>query len=251
MAAKKPLKFTALLRGLFLILSTAVYTFVLGGAACAVCFLDSYPRRLSVLQRLWVHLLLKTNRIRLQANGVEGLREPPYIFISNHASLLDIPAIIHSIPFPVRFVAKKSLTWFPFFGWALLRSGHILIERKNTKAAMQSLQERSSILRDGYSVVVFAEGTRTPDGEVKEFKRGGFRIALEKGIPIVPVSVSGTFQMLPRTGWCLWPGTIRIRFGKPIPTRGWPAGEIEKLMDEVRETIIRNLEPAGDPAAAT
>lgn len=129
MADKNSFQITAFLRALFLILSTAVYTLVLGLPACTICLLDSSGRWFSTLQRTWVNWVLRTNGIRLSLRGLENIEKSrSCIFISNHASILDIPVILSALPFPARFIAKKSLVWFPIFGWSLYLSGHILID---------------------------------------------------------------------------------------------------------------------------
>jgi 1-acyl-sn-glycerol-3-phosphate acyltransferase len=185
---------------------------------------------------------LQTNGVSLTVQGLENLEKShSYILISNHASLLDIPGIISAFPFPVRFIAKKSLAWIPILGWSLPLSGHILIDRESAPSALKSLQKAASLLQSGTSIVVFPEGTRSPDGQVKEFKGGAFLLALKSRAPIVPVSISGTYPMLPRTGWCFWPGTIQIHVGKPIPTQGVPLPEARPFMKRIRDTIIQNL----------
>jgi 1-acyl-sn-glycerol-3-phosphate acyltransferase len=237
-----PFELPAFLRALLLILSAAVYTSILGPPALASCFLDRSRRWPSFFQGLWVDWLLRTNGIHLRLDGMENLKkDQSYILVSNHASILDIPALISAAPFPVRFLAKKSLLWFPIFGWVLYFSGHILIDRQNAQSALKSLKRASSLLKKGISIIAFPEGTRSPDGEVKEFKRGAFLLAKHSKFPVVPVSVIATYEMLPRHGWCFWPGTIHIRMGEPIPTRDLSHRELKDLMRRVRETIIENL----------
>jgi 1-acyl-sn-glycerol-3-phosphate acyltransferase len=141
----------------------------------------------------------------------------------------------------VRFLAKKSLLWFPIFGWVMYFSGHILIDRQSAQSALRSLKKTPSLLKKGISIVVFPEGTRSPDGEVKEFKRGAFLLAQHSKFPVVPVSIIGTYEMLPRHGWCFWSGTIHIGMGEPIPTRDLSHRELKDLMRRVREAIIENL----------
>jgi 1-acyl-sn-glycerol-3-phosphate acyltransferase len=204
--------------------------------------LDPSGRWPSFFQRLWGNWILRTNGVSLKLEGIEKLQKnDSYILVSNHASLLDIPAIIYASPFPVRFFAKKSLLWFPIFGWFLSLAGHIVIDRQSAPSALKGLKRASSILKQGISIVVFPEGTRTPDGEVKEFKRGAFLLAQHSKFPVVPVCVSGTFQILPRQGWGFLPGTVCIRMGEPIPTRDLPLQESGSLMGRVRDTIIKNL----------
>lgn len=242
MNPSRPFELLAFLRALFLIFSAILYSAILFIPAYVSCFLDRSGRWPSFFQRLWVNWLLRTNGIRLKLEGMENLeKDDSYILVSNHASILDIPGIISAVPFPVRFIAKKSLLWFPIFGWFLYLSEHILIDRESAQSALKSLKKASSLLKKGISIIVFAEGTRTPDGEVKEFKRGAFLLAQHSKFPIVPVSITGTFTMLPRKGWCFWPGTMNIRLGRPIPTRDLSLQESRDLMEKVRETIIQNL----------
>jgi len=246
MEAKNSFQLTAFLRALFLILSAAVYSCVLGLPALIVCLVDRSGRWFSSFQRLWANWLLRTNGIRLSVQGLESVQKGhSYILISNHVSILDIPGIISAFPFPVRFIAKKSLAWFPIFGWNLYLSKHILIDRESTPSALKSLKKAASLLKSGISIIVFPEGTRSADGQVKEFKRGGFLLGLQSQAPIVPVAISGTYRMLPRASWCFWPGTIEIHVEKPIPTQGLPLRESRTLMQRVRNTIIQNLKPEG------
>jgi len=242
MSRRNSFEVSAFLRALFLIFSAILYSAILFIPAYISCFLDRSGRWPSFFQRLWVNWLLRTNGIRLKLEGMENLRkDDSYILVSNHASILDIPGIISAFPFPVRFMAKKSLIWFPIFGWFLYLSEHILIDRESAQSALKSLKRASSLLKKGISIIVFAEGTRSPDGEVKEFKRGAFLLAQHSKFPVVPVSITGTFTMLPRKGWCFWPGTMNIRLGQPIPTRDLSLQESRDLMGKVRETIIQNL----------
>jgi 1-acyl-sn-glycerol-3-phosphate acyltransferase len=242
MGAKNSFQLPAFLRALFLTLSAAIYTCILGPPALIICLFALSGRWFSAFQRIWAKWLLQTNGVRLSVRGLENLMQPhSYILISNHASILDIPGIVSAFPFPVRFIAKRSLAWFPIFGWNLYLSGHILIDRERTQSVLKSLKKAASLLKSGTSIIVFPEGTRSPDGQVKEFKAGAFLLALKSQAPIVPVSISGTYQMLPRTGWCFWPGTIQIHVGEPIPTQGVPPREARPLMKRVRDTIIQNL----------
>jgi 1-acyl-sn-glycerol-3-phosphate acyltransferase len=233
----------AFFRALFLIFSAVVYTVLIGPPAIFTGVLDRSGRWPSFFQSLWVRCLLRTNGIHLNLEGMESLnQDQSYILVSNHASILDILAIISATPFPVRFIAKKSLIWFPIFGWFLYAADHILVDRERNSSAFRSLKKASSLLKKGISIVVFPEGTRSPDGDVKEFRRGAFLLAQHSKFPVVPISASGTYEMLPRQGWCFWPGTMHIRMSKPIPTRDLSRQESGDLMGRVRETIIRNLE---------
>jgi 1-acyl-sn-glycerol-3-phosphate acyltransferase len=243
MNAKRSFQLTAFLRTLFLIFSAAIYTCILAPPAFTTLLLDRSGRWFSALERTWANWLLHTNGIHLNVQRLENLeRGHSYILISNHVSILDIPGIICALPFPVRFIAKRSLIWFPIFGWILYLAGHILIERESAQSALKSLKQAASLLKNGTSIMVFAEGTRSPDGQVKEFKGGAFLLALKVQAPVVPISISGTYEMLPRTGWCFWPGTIKIYVSRPIPTQGLSQRQARSLMEQVRETVIQNLQ---------
>ncbi len=242
MGAKNSFQLPAFLRAVFLIVCAAIYSCILGPPALLICLLAPASRWYSSFQRIWANCLLQTNGIRVSVGGLENLgKSHSYIFLSNHASLLDILGIISALPFPVRFMAKKSLAWIPIFGWSLHLSGHILIDRERAQSALKSSKKAASLLKNGVSIIVFPEGTRSPDGQVKEFKGGAFLLALKSQAPIVPVCISGTYHMLPRNGWCFWPGTIQIHVGEPIPTQGVSLSEARLFMKRVRDTIIQNL----------
>jgi len=227
------------LRVLFLIFSAAVLTVLLATPGCVFSLFDRSGRWASLFQRAWVSAFFRLNGIRIRAEGGDILkRGSANILISNHASLLDIPAIVAAVPLPVRFIAKKSLIWFPIFGWFMYFARHVLIDRDSAVSAVKSLKKASRLMKEGISVVVFPEGTRSPDGKVKEFKRGAFLLALQSRAPIVPISISGTYEMLPRTGCCFRPGTIDLKIGVPIPTHELPIREIRPLVEKVRNVII-------------
>ena len=232
-------QFSAFLRVLFLIFSAAVLTVLLATPGCVFSLFDRSGRYASSFQRAWVYGLFRLNGIRIRVQGRENIKDgSANILISNHASLLDIPAIVAAVPLPVRFIAKKSLIWFPIFGWFMYFARHVLIDRASAVSAAKSLKKASRLMKQGISVVVFPEGTRSPDGEVKEFKRGAFLLALQSRSPIVPISISGTYEMLPRTGCCFWPGTIDLKIGSPIPTQGLPIREVRQFEEKVRNIII-------------
>lgn len=243
MGKNPPFQISAFLRVLFLIFSAALLTALLGIPALVLTPFDRSGSRSSSFQRAWVRAFFRFNRIPICIQGLENLQEGgANILISNHASLLDIPAIVAAVPLPVRFIAKKSLIWFPIFGWFMHFAGHVLIDRDSAVSAVKSLKKAARIMKQGISVVVFPEGTRTPDGDVKEFKRGAFLLALQARAPIVPISISGTYEMLPRTGCCFRPGTIDLKIGSPILTKELPIRDIRHLVEKVRKVIIDQTE---------
>jgi 1-acyl-sn-glycerol-3-phosphate acyltransferase len=188
--------------------------------------------------RLWARLVLLGGFVRLAVDGQERVpRDTPVVFMSNHESWLDIPALLATIPVQVRFLAKKSLFSWPAFGWAIAAMGFIPVDRENRRTAVKSFEEAAARIRAGRSVLIFPEETRTVDGNLLPFQRGGFLIALKAGIPIVPVGLNGPRRCLPKHSYLLRPGTITVRFGGPIPTAGHGVTDKGELMAEVRQAI--------------
>jgi 1-acyl-sn-glycerol-3-phosphate acyltransferase len=188
--------------------------------------------------RVWARLVLLGGFVRLVAEGREQVpRDAPVVFMSNHESWLDIPALLATIPVQVRFLAKKSLFSWPFFGWAIASMGFIPVDRENRRTAIRSFEEAAARIRAGRSVLIFPEETRTTDGNLLPFQRGGFLIALKAGIAIVPVGLQGPRRCMPKHSYLVRPGTIIVRFGDPIPTAGHRVTNKGDLMTEVRCAI--------------
>jgi len=192
--------------------------------------------------RTWSKSILRLFGIRAAATGLERLSpEEHYVFVSNHASMFDIPAAFAVLPKDVNIVFKKELSRIPVWGWAL-RYGHfIMIDRANARDAMQSLERAAATIRAGASVLLFAEGTRTRDGRLQPFKRGAFSLALKAGRPVVPVTINNTFHILPKGSIRIKPTDIRVFVGEPIQTTGLKgkSGE-QQLMQEVHDSISRH-----------
>ncbi|HJW09386.1 MAG TPA: lysophospholipid acyltransferase family protein [Holophagaceae bacterium] len=162
-------------------------------------------------------------------------RSQPVIFMSNHESQLDPPFVLSAIPVPAVFIAKKELKWVPFIGWAAAAAGTIFIDRGDRDRAIRSIKEAAEKVRRGRSVVIFPEGTRTRTGELLPFKKGGFNLALEAGVPIIPIATVGGFQLLPKGGRRIRPGHYAVRFGEPVDPADFP--ERDALMAEVRKRM--------------
>lgn len=178
---------------------------------------------------------------------VEGLERIDFsrshIYVSNHASFFDIPAVIAGIPDQIRIVYKKELEIIPLFGWGLkFGKTYIGIDRKQGQDALQSLEEAANKIRTGDSVLLFAEGTRSSDGNLQPFKRGPFNLAVKAGVPIVPVTIIGSYDILPRRSWRIRSGTITLVLSDPIeiPKANGKSAEFE-LRDLVHDAIQRNF----------
>lgn len=215
-----------------------VDTIILGSYGAIVGFIP--PRGDWTLRgaRLWARLILVAGGIRVRVEGRERVpRGRPVVFMSNHESWLDIPVLLAAIPVQVRFLAKKSLFSIPIFGWAISAMGFIPVDRENRRTAVKSFEEAAARIRAGRSVLVFPEETRTSDGRLLPFQRGGFLIALKAGLPIVPVGLEGPRRCMPKHTYLLRPGRITVRFGDPISTQGHGVTEKTALMELARAAI--------------
>ena len=200
--------------------------------------------------RWWARGVLLGGFVRLKREGRERVpRGEPVVFMANHESWLDIPALLAAVPVQVRFLAKKSLFKVPFLGWAIAAMGFIPVDRENRREAVRSFEEAAARIRRGRSVLLFPEETRSTDGNLLPLQRGGFLIALKAGIPIVPVGIEGAGRCLGKHNYLIRPGTVTVRFGEPIPTAGRGVTEKAALMDKVRVAIER-LRGNSGPAAA-
>jgi 1-acyl-sn-glycerol-3-phosphate acyltransferase len=174
-------------------------------------------------------------RLRRDPRGGNGF--------SNHQSAYDILALLGKLKYQFRWLAKDSLFKVPLFGYAMARVGYIPINRGNPKSAYKSLLLAAEKIKGGTSVLIFPEGTRQAPNHLGEFKKGGFILAAKAGRPLVPISISGSGQVMPQKSYRLHPGTIDLVVGKPIPTAGVSPKAVEPLMEAVREAIREHFIP--------
>ncbi len=212
-------------------------------AALLVIPIDESGRMYHGLGRSWARLVLWLCGVKVILKGREHL-DPTchYIYAANHASMFDIPAVMATIPDQIRIVLKKELTRVPIWGWALKHGPYISIDRSDAKGAMESLDRAAQTIRHGASVLLFAEGTRTRDGKLQPFKRGAFALAAKSGVPIIPLTINNSFNILPKGSLKIRPTDIEMVIGRPIPTEFVVGREAEKkLMDDVHEIITSNF----------
>jgi 1-acyl-sn-glycerol-3-phosphate acyltransferase len=193
------------------------------------------------LSKLWAYTLLIVTNVRPHITGKEKIKKgQSYIIISNHQSEFDILALVTTLGIQFRWIIKKELKKAPLFGYALYKSRNIFIDRSNTKDAIKSINEGINRLPEGTSVMFFAEGTRSNDGNIQPFKKGGFMIAVERGLPILPVTINGSRRTLPKKSLVFSPGPIEVIVGEPVETSGYSQETIQELIDKTREIIISN-----------
>jgi 1-acyl-sn-glycerol-3-phosphate acyltransferase len=219
-------------------LMVALFTVFWGGVICLMVPFDRGGELALRSARIWVRWVLKTYRVRVEAEGLENISPtPPYVVMANHQSLFDIAAIAHTLPSSWRFVAKRELARVPFFGWGMVAAGHIVVDRQDNEASVRSLKRAAQRIREGITVIIFPEGTRSPTGELRRFKSGGFHLAAEAEVPILPATVSGSRRVTPRGSLHAEPGRILVRYGEPIPTAGLDRTHLEPLKERVFAAI--------------
>jgi 1-acyl-sn-glycerol-3-phosphate acyltransferase len=188
--------------------------------------------------RLWSRCLLTASAVRVRVSYDPAL-DPgkSYVFLSNHQSLFDIPALTTTCPGQVRMMAKRSLFRVPFFGWSLAAAGFIPIDRNDRSTARQSFATALARIKAGTSILLFPEGTRSPTDELLPFQRGGFLLAMKTGLPIVPVGIRGGRVIQHRGNWAIRPGTIEVRYGAPLSVADYGVRRKAQLIAEVRRQV--------------
>lgn len=202
------------------------------------------PILLSIGQDIWAPVWLKLSGVNVRVSGaVDSLdTQKPYVFVSNHQSYFDIAATMTTIPHRLRFIAKRELLYVPFLGFYLWRVGAPIVKRGNSKSARRALDAAAQRIREGTSVLVYAEGTRTRTGNVGAFKRGAFVLAIHSQTPVVPVTIKGAFEVFNANSFKMNPGTISVHVGKPITTEGLEHEQRFELGARVRDAIVAQFE---------
>ena len=213
------------------VLATAVLTTIASLAGLV------RPGAVQVLSRAWSRLLLRLFRVEVRTEGQQHMPGGPAVYAANHSSSLDILVVLAHLPADVRIVYKKSLSLVPLLGWSIAVGGHIPIDRSNPFRARRSLRHAAERIRAGTSVLVFPEGTRSSDGSVRHFKRGSFSLALEAGVPVVPVSLVGVKRLVPRGLTTLRPGRLTLRVHPAISASGRSKDDAEALAEETRQVV--------------
>jgi 1-acyl-sn-glycerol-3-phosphate acyltransferase len=229
----------------YLIPAISIYTLVLGAASIASSLFDRRGRVAHRCARLWSWLILKTTGVRVTVEGLERVRAgTTYVFVSNHQSIYDTPVIFASLPFQLRIIAKESLARFPVLGWHLRRGGHLFVDRRKPDRP-GILKRWRSLVADGLSLIIYAEGTRSPDGRVARFKAASFLLAIEAGLPVVPVAVIGTRQVMPKGRLQTEPANVRLVVHDPIPAPALEhpsVADARALAERVREVVAATVE---------
>ena len=200
----------------FLIPAISIYTIVLGAISIVSSVFDRHGYAAHGCARVWSWLILKTTGVRVQVEGLDRVTlGTTYIFVSNHQSIYDIPVLFASLPFQLRIIAKESLARFPVLGWHLRRGGHLFVDRQRPDRS-GILNRWRALVSEGLSLIIFAEGTRSGDGRVARFKAGSFLLAIEAGLPVVPIAVIGTRTVMPKGRLRTEPADVMLVVHDPI-----------------------------------
>jgi 1-acyl-sn-glycerol-3-phosphate acyltransferase len=216
---------------------------VLGTLAVLARLFDSSSNLSHRISSLWGRWLCTLNGIQVDIEGLEHIRQDQaQIFIANHQGFFDIFALNGFLPVQVRWVAKSSLFKIPFMGWAIAASGYIPVVRGNRKKSYQAFVTTIEKLKAGNSIVIFPEGTRSEDGTIGPFKKGGLLLSVRSGAPLVPVTLLGTGNIIRKGSGIIRPGRIQIIISPPIPSQTVVEDKEEKVLNTLRDIICKNYE---------
>jgi len=186
----------------------------------------------------WGRICLKLAGLKLQVEGTENIStHGPAIYVSNHQSNFDIPIFYAGLPIQFRWLAKQELFRVPLFGLAMKRCGYIAIDRSDRRKAMHSLNEAAHKIKSGTSVIIFPEGTRTDDGQVQPFKKGALVIAAKAQVPIIPVAITGSYQVQPKGTWLVGRAALKLTFFQPVATENLRVSDVEQLTENIHTQI--------------
>jgi 1-acyl-sn-glycerol-3-phosphate acyltransferase len=231
-----------LLRTIFVWSCVVVFTVVLGICAFLTFPFDRRGKVIHLYARLWGWLILRSNGVTVQIRGVEHIDPArPAIYMCNHQGTFDIFSLLAHLPVQFRWVAKIGLFRIPVLGWAMSTAGYISLDRSKRKRAYRGMEIAAQKIKEGTSVVMFPEGSRSYDGALQPFMNGGFTLAIRSGVPIYPITVDGSWAIMPRTTLRIKTGTVRIVIGQPMKTAGLTMKDRKRLMREVEEKIRANL----------
>jgi 1-acyl-sn-glycerol-3-phosphate acyltransferase len=219
-------------------------TIVFGAISLTVSFFDPTRHKQNAIARAWARVLLAVSRVKVRVEGLEKIKEDgSYVFVSNHLSYMDTPVALANIPVQFRFLAKRGLFQIPFMGWHLARAGHIPVPRGDARAAVKTMTLAAQVVREQkISLLIFPEGGRSRKGEMRPFLEGAAYIAIRAGVPLVPIGLQGTREVLPYGSGNIRGGPVILRIGDPIPTDEATLRDRGLLTELLRERIIKLAE---------
>jgi 1-acyl-sn-glycerol-3-phosphate acyltransferase len=239
-----------LLRMVLVVITVILLTSVMATLLVLVCLFTSSSVPGYWVMVIWSRGVAASMGLTFSIKGLEKLVPGvSYIVTPNHQGNTDILALVCLLPMKFHWVVKRELLRIPFFGAAVRRTGAIAVDRSDKRQAVKSLQTGSGRLREGWSILIYPEGTRTSDGKLQPFKKGAFMTAVQTGLPILPITCNGAFEVMPKNTLMVRPGHITLTVSDPISTDGLSEDDVPKLMEQTREAISKNLNPDYDPFA--
>jgi 1-acyl-sn-glycerol-3-phosphate acyltransferase len=218
-------------------------TLVIGTLVIVLSFFVRSGNPLHKIARFWGKSILVASRIKVSVKGLSNIdHSKSYIYMPNHQGNFDIPVLLAHLRVQFRWLAKAELFKIPIFGHAMRKAGYISIDRNNRKSAIESLEIAANKIKSGVSVLIFPEGTRSRDGKIRPFKKGGFVLAMDSGVPIVPVVIKGTYAIMTKGKFRVNPGHVSMVIHKPIDTSAYTRETKEALMESVRRVICDGFE---------
>ena len=229
-----------LIRSIWVLFNIFFWTPIWATIGIIFSFFDWSGRPIAWVAKQWSKLLLFISGIPYTVNGLDHLDpDQQYVFTANHESAFDILLVYAALPHKLVFLAKTELKKIPFLGWAMVLGKHIFVDRKNHKAALVSMDiAKDSLKKYPRSIMIFPEGTRSLDGQMKPFKRGGTVLAIETGLPIVPVAICGTFDVIKKGSFNIHPKMIGLVIGHPVPTTGLSIEDRNTVTETLRQQVV-------------
>ena len=225
----------------------AVWSILMSLWGLAISLVDKNGRKVHLYCAVpWARVILRVCGIKVNVKGLENVDPSvPRIYMTNHQSFFDIFAVLACLPVNFKFIVKQELMKIPFFGPAMKKAGYIGIERNDPRKAVLSMKQAADRIKNGASVLIFPEGTRSPDGRLQEFKRGGFNLAIKAGCDIVPIGIRDSFRIAPKGSLRIRKGAFGLRIGRLVPLSGLGKRDLPQLMEQVRSEMAKQMEAEG------
>jgi len=230
-----------MLRSVIVVAFLALYILIVGPPFILHCILTGSPEVLFFMGVSCARMALRLGGIRVRVEGRENIPAGVCIFVANHTSNADPPAVVGSIPRRVALLAKKEVFRVPILARALLLASFVPVDRSNREAAIASVEKAIEHVKRGVSYLIFPEGTRSPDGRLRPFKKGTFVMAIRAGVPVVPISVVGAHRTMRKGSRALFPGEILVRFHPPVDASAFSLDQKEELIAQVHQAIAAGL----------
>lgn len=232
-----------MIRSILIIVYIIFITVLMSLAAICASFFSRSGDIVHNIGRCWAKSILRVAGIKVKTRGLENLDpDGSFVFMCNHQSNFDILVLFSELPAQFRWIAKAELFKIPLFGYAMRGAGYISIERKDRKKAIQSLKQAAERIRTGTSVMIFPEGTRSPDGNISEFKKGGFVLAYDAGVPIMPVVLNGTWSIMSKDSLKIKPGSVIMSVLPAVNVADYSKADKSKLIEDVKEKFLKEFE---------